>query len=158
MKILPTASCALLLLGFVAAPPAQAQTPWEIGPHLSVDLDKNELLLGGVARIHLSSLPITLNPGLEFYPGIDNTPAGLSRSLWVLNFDGQYQLEAESVNPYIGAGISWARYSTETFGTVSDVGLNMKGGLVFNRTGNAQPDAEAILNFADDTEALIFKA
>ena len=53
MKILPTASCALLLFGFVAAPPAQAQTPWEIGPHLSVDLDKNELLFGGVARIHL---------------------------------------------------------------------------------------------------------
>ena len=158
MKILPTASCALLLFGFVAAPPAQAQTPWEIGPHLSVNLDNNELLFGGVARIHLSSLPITLNPGLEFYPGIDNAPGGLSRSLWVLNFDGQYQLDAESVNPYIGGGISWARYSTETFDAVSDVGLNVKGGMVFNRRGNAQPYAEAILNFADGREALIFKA
>ena len=69
MKMLPTASCALLLFGFVAAPPAQAQTPWELGPHLSVNLDNNELLFGGVGRIHLSSLPITLNPGLEFYPG-----------------------------------------------------------------------------------------
>ena len=103
MKMLPTASCALLLFGFVAAPPAQAQTPWEIGPHLSVDLDKNELVFGAVARIHLSSLPITLNPGLEFYPGIDDR-GGLSRSLWVMNFDGQYQLEAESVSPYIGGG------------------------------------------------------
>ena len=157
MKILPTASCALLLFGFVAAPPAQAQTPWEIGPHLSVNLDNNELLFGGVARIHLSSLPITLNPGLEFYPGIDDR-GGLSRSLWVMNFDGQYQLEAESVSPYIGGGISWARLSTETVGATSDVGLNLKGGMVFNRTGNAQPYGEAILNFADGTESLIFRA
>ena len=158
MKMLPTASCALLLLGFVAAPPAQAQTPWELGPHLSVNLDNNELLFGGVARIHLSSLPITLNPGLEFYPGIDDTGGGLSRSLWVMNFDGQYQLEAESVSPYIGGGISWARLSTETVGATSDVGLNVKGGLVFNRTGNAQPYGEAILNFADGSESLIFRA
>ena len=158
MKMLPTASCALLLFGFVAAPPAQAQTPWEIGPHLSVNLDNNELLFGGVARIHLSSLPITLNPGLEFYPGIDDTGGGLSRSLWVLNFDGQYQLEAESVSPYVGGGISWARLSTDTQGAASDFGLNLKGGLVFNRTGNAQPYGEAILNFADGSEALIFRA
>ncbi len=158
MKILPTASCALLLFGFVAAPPAQAQTPWEIGPHLSVNLDNNELLFGGVARIHLSSLPITLNPGLEFYPGIDDAGGGLSRSLWVMNFDGQYQLEAESVSPYIGGGISWARLSTETRDATSDVGLNVKGGMVFNRTGNTQPYGEAILNFADGTESLIFRA
>ncbi len=158
MKMLPTASCALLLFGFVAAPPAQAQTPWEIGPHLSVNLDNNELLFGGVARIHLSSLPITLNPGLEFYPGIDDTGGGLSRSLWVMNFDGQYQLDAESVSPYVGGGISWARLSTDTQGATSDFGLNLKGGLVFNRTGNAQPYGEAILNFADGSEALIFRA
>ena len=76
MKILPTASCALLLFGFVAAPPTQAQTPWEIGPHLSVDLDKNELVFGGVARIHLSSLPITLNPGARVLPRNRTTEAG----------------------------------------------------------------------------------
>ena len=158
MKMFRITSCALFLFGLVAAPPAQAQTPWELGPILGVNLDNNEILVGAVARIHLSSLPITLNPGLEFYPGIDDTGSGLSRSLWVLNFDVQYQLEAESVNPYLGGGISWARSSTETFDATSDVGLNLKGGLVFNRTGNAQPYGEAILNFADGTEALIFRA
>ena len=40
----------------------------------------------------------------------------------------------------------------------SDLGLNLKGGMVFNRTGNAQPYGEAILNFANGTEALIFRA
>ena len=158
MKMFRITSCALFLFGLVAAPPAQAQTPWELGPILGVNLDNNEILVGAVARIHLSSLPITLNPGLEFYPGIDDTGSGLSRSLWVLNFDVQYQLEAESVNPYLGGGISWARSSTETFDATSDVGLNLKGGLVFNRTGNAQPYVEATLNFADRNEALIFRA
>ncbi len=158
MKMLRITSCALFLFGLVAAPPAQAQTPWELGPQLGVNLDNNELNLGAVARIHLSSLPITLNPGLEFYPGLDDTGGGLSRSLWVMNFDGQYQLEAESVSPYVGGGISWARLSTETQGASSDVGLNLKGGMVFSRTGNAQPYGEAILNFADGTEALIFRA
>ncbi len=158
MKMLRIASCALFLCGLVAAPSAQAQTPWELGPYLGVNLDNNELHLGGMARVHLSSMPITLNPGLEFYPGFDDTGSGLGRSLWVLNFDAQYQLEAQSVSPYVGGGISWARLSTETLDSSSDVGLNLKGGLVFNRTGNAQPYAEAILNFSDGTEALIFRA
>ena len=73
MQMLRITSCALFLFGLVAAPPAQAQAdPWELGPLLGVNLDNNELLIGGVSRIHLESLPITLNPGLEFYPGLDN--------------------------------------------------------------------------------------
>ena len=40
---------------------------------------------------------------------------------------------------------------------VSDLGLNLKGGLLFNRRGNAQPYLEAVLNFADGRDALIFK-
>ncbi len=156
MKMLRTVFCALFLFGLVAAPPAHAQTPWELGPYLGVDLDRDELLLGAVARIHLASAPITLNPGLEFYPGIDDV-AGLNRSLLVLNFDVQYQLEAESVEPYIGGGISWARLGRELQDAQSDLGLNLKGGLLFNRRGNAQPYGEAVLNFADGNEALIFK-
>ena len=157
MKMLRSAACALFLFGLIAAPPAQAQTPWEIGPHLGADLDRDEFLLGGFARFHLASLPITLNPGLEFYPGLDDTGGGLNRSLFVLNFDVQYQLEAQSLEPYVGGGISWARLSTEGLTGRSDIGLNLKGGLLFNRTGSAQPYVEAVLNFADGNEALIFK-
>jgi len=80
------------LFGLVAASPAQAEAnSWELGPLLGVNFDEaylgsknNELLIGGVSRVHLSSLPISLNPGLEFYPGVDNG------SLFVLNFDAQY--------------------------------------------------------------------
>lgn len=41
---------------------------------------------------------------------------------------------------------------------VSDVGLNLKGGTMFNRTGKGKPYVEAVLNFSDGNEALIFKA
>ena len=151
MKMLRMTSCALFLFGLVAARPAQAQTPWELGPLVGVNLGNDELLLGAVARIPLTSLPVTLNPGFEFYPGFD------PGSLFVLNFDVQYQLEAESVEPYVGGGISWARASVETFDAVSDIGLNLKGGLLFNRRGNAQPYLEAVLNLDNGNEALIFK-
>ena len=157
MKTLGTASCALLVFALVAAPPVQAQTPWELGPTLGVNLESNEILLGAVSRIHLTSSPITLNPGFEFYPGIDDTGGGLSRSLFVLNLDVQYELEAESVEPYVGGGISWARASIEGLGAASDAGLNVKGGMTFSPSSRGQPFLEAILNFSDGTESLIIK-
>ena len=157
MKTLRTAFCSLFLLALVAAPPVQAQTVWDLGPTLGVNLDNDELLLGGVARVPLSSLPITLNPGFEFYPGIDDTGGGLSRSLWVMNFDVQYQLEAESVEPYLGGGLSWSRATTEGQGGNSDIGLNLKGGFVFNALGSGRPYVEAALNFANSNESLIFR-
>lgn len=157
MKTLRTAFFALFLFGLLAAPPAQSQTVWDLGPNLGVNLDNDKLLLGVIARVPLSGLPITLNPGFEFYPGIDDTGGGLSRSLWVMNFDVQYQLEAESVEPYLGGGLSWARLTTEGQAANSDIGLNLKGGFVFNALGSGRPYVEAALNFADSNEALIFR-
>ena len=72
-----------------------------------MNLDNDELLLGAVGRLNLSSLPLTWNPGFEFHPSLDDG------SLFALNFDVQYQLEAETVQPYVGGGISWARFSPD---------------------------------------------
>jgi len=157
MKTLRTAFFALFVLALVAAPPAQAQAGWDLGPTLGVNLNNDELLAGAVARFQLSSLPITLNPGFEFYPGIDDTGGGLSRSLWVMNFDVQYELDAESVDPYLGGGISWSRASTEGQDANSEIGLNLKGGFVFNPASSTRPFVEATLNFANGSEALIFR-
>ena len=148
---------ALFLVGLIAAPPVQAQTPWDLGPLLGVNLDNDELLLGAVARIQAGSSPILMNPGFEFYPGIDDA-GGLSRSLYVLNFDVQYELDAESVEPYVGGGLSWSILTTDTQDSQSDVGLNLKGGLLFNPVGSGKPYVEGVLNFSDGSEALIFKA
>ncbi len=151
MKMLRITSCALLLFGLVVARPAQAQTPWELGPLVGVNLENDELLVGAVARIPLTSLSITLNPGLEFYPGIEN------ESLFVLNFDLQYQLDAETVKPYVGGGLSWARSSPDGGSSSSDVGLNLKGGLVFNPASRTRPYGEAVVNFGGGRESLIFR-
>jgi len=115
-----------------------------------VNLDNDELLVGAVSRIPLTSLPVSLNPGLEFYPGIDNG------SLLVLNFDVQYELDAETVKPYVGGGLSWARSSPDGGSSSSDVGLNLKGGLVFNPASRTRPYGEAVVNFSGN-EALIFR-
>lgn len=40
----------------------------------------------------------------------------------------------------------------------SDVSLNVKGGVSFNPASRPHPYAEAVLNFANGSEALIFKA
>ena len=150
MKTLRTAFCSLFLFGLLVAPPAQAQTPWELGPLLGVNLDNDNLLLGAVARIHLPSAPITLNPGLELYPGIDDG------SLFVVNFDVQYELEAASIDPYVGAGISWATRTSDTRDTNTDFGLNLKGGLLFSLMGSARPYVEAAVNIGGGG-ALIFR-
>ncbi len=156
MKTLRTGFCALFLLGLVAAPPAQAQTAWDLGPILGVNLDSDEFLIGAVARVPLSSLPITVNPGFEFYPGEDDR-GGLNTSRWVVNFDVQYELDAESVDPYLGGGISWSRLSVDGLDADSDIGLNVKGGFLFNPIGGGRPYVEAALNFASSDEALIFR-
>jgi hypothetical protein len=158
MKTLRTAFLALFLVGLFASPGIEAQSSWDLGPYLGLNFENDKLLIGGVARIHLASSPITLNPAIEFYPGINDTGAGLSRSLLVLNFDGQYQIEAESWEPYVGAGISWARAATDTQDAVTDIGLNIKGGMLFNPRGSAQPYTEAVINFDGGTNPFMLKA
>ena len=151
MKTLRTAFCALFLFGLMAAPPAQAQTPWQLGPLLGVNVDNNELVVGATARINLKSAPITLNPGFDLYPGIDG-------SLFVVNFDGHYHFEGQAVVPYAGGGISWSRRTPEGGESRSDIGLNLKGGVLFNARGLGQPYAGAVLNIADAANPFILEA
>lgn len=156
MKTLRAAIFVLSLIGLVNAPSAQAQ--WALGPHVGLNLDNDEFLLGGTARIPLASSPIVLNPGIELYPGIDDTGGGLSRSRFVLNLDAQYEFDTESLRPYAGGGISWSRESTDTQDASTDFALNLKGGLLFNWSGSGTPYAEALLNVFGGSEALILKA
>ena len=141
-------AAALFAFVLVAAPSAQAQTIWELGPNAGYNLDNEEFLIGATSRIQVPSLPVTLNPGLEFYPSIGGP--GVDASQIVLNLDIQYQLQAESVDPYVGGGLFWRRSSIDFGGLVgsvsdSDLGLNLKGGFLFHVSGNLQPYAEAVI-------------
>ncbi len=152
MKVFHTAA-ALFVLVFAAVPPAQAQTSWELGPYAGYNLDNEEFLIGAVSRIHAPSLPVTLNPGFEFYPSIGG--AGADRSLIIVNFDVQYQLEAETVEPYIGGGLFWRRAS-DAGGSDSDMGINLKGGFMFGTAGGMRPFAEGVIALGSG-ESLMLK-
>ena len=159
MKML-RAALALLVFALVAAPSAQAQTTWDLGPNAGYNIDNEELLLGVTSRIHMPSVPVTLNPGFEFYPSIGGP--GVDASLFVVNFDVQYQLSAQSFEPYVGGGLFWRRTSLDVNiagvpVSVSDsnVGLNLKGGMVFKTSGSMQPYAEAGLALGGGTESFI---
>ena len=161
MKTFRTAA-AFFVLALVAAPPADAQTSWELGPQVGYDIDREELVLGASSRIHVPSAPVTFNPSFEFYPSIGGQ--GVDASLFVMNFDVQYQLQAQSIEPYVGGGLFWRRASVglDVGGlpvnvTDSNLGLNLKGGMVFKTSGSMMPYAEAGLALGGGTESFILK-
>ena len=151
MKTFRTA-VALFVFALVAAPSAEAQTSWELGPYAGFNLGNEEFLLGAISRIHIPTASVTLNPGFEFYPSIGGPGADVS--LFVVNFDVQYQLEAESLEPYIGGGLFWRKRSVNSVSD-SDLGLNLKGGLLFNASGNMQPYAEAVLALGGGSDFIL---
>ena len=151
MKTLRVVLTMLVVVPLVLAVPAQGQTSWDLGPVLGLDFDADELFLGGSARIAPPGAPIILNPGIEFYPFI-----GTGVSLLVVNFDVLYNLQAQSVEPYIGGGLFWSRTTFLVGTSRSDIGLNLKGGLVFSPPGSKlRPFSEAVLRVGDRSPLLL---
>ncbi len=147
MKTLRVVLTMLVVVPLVLAVPARAQTSWDLAPLLGLDLDADELFLGGSARIAPPGAPVILNPGIEFYPFIGG-------SLFVVNFDVLYELTAEKVEPYVGGGLFWSRRSVA--GTSrSDIGLNLKGGVVFSPPGKLRPFAEGVIRVEGGSSLLL---
>ena len=147
----------LLMLPALAVLPANAQVGWDLGPHLGFNIDNDELFLGANARIDLQAAPITLNPGFDWYPFIGSP--NVDRSLFVLNFDALYKLTAPSIKPYVGGGLFWSRASRNVGGTGSvsdtDIGINLKGGIVFNPLGKLVPFGEAAIAISGGSALLL---
>lgn len=154
MKTLRVVLTMFVVVPLVLAVPARAQTSWDLAPLLGLDLDADELFLGGSARIAPLGAPIILNPGIEFYPFI-----GSGVSLVVVNFDVLYELQAQSVEPYVGGGLFWSRASVSVAGisvSNSDIGLNLKGGVVFSPPGNKlRPFAEGVIRIEGGSSLLL---
>ena len=153
MKTLRVVLTMLVVVPLVLAVPAQGQTSWDLGPVLGLDLELDELFLGGSARISPPGAPIVLNPGIEFYPFI-----GSGVSLFVVNFDVLYELKAEKVEPYIGGGLFWSRASVSIAGisaSNSEIGLNLKGGVVFSPPGKLRPFAEGVIRVEGGSSLLL---
>ena len=151
MKTLRVVLAMFVVVPLVLAVPARAQTSWDLAPLLGLDLDADELFLGGSARIAPPGVPIILNPGIEFYPFI-----GSGVSLVVVNFDVLYELQAQSVEPYVGGGLFWSRRTFVVGTSRSDIGLNLKGGVVFSPPGNKlRPFAEGVIRIEGGSSLLL---
>jgi hypothetical protein len=158
MKTLRAVLAALAVLPLVVATPAQAQTQWSLVPHLGFNIDNDELYLGANARIQLPGAPVTLNPGFDWYPFIGSQ--NVDASLFVIDLDVLYHLQAKSVDPYLGGGLFWSRASRNAGGlggsvSATDIGLNLKGGAVFRPLGKLRPFAEGVIAISNGSAFLL---
>lgn len=135
------------LLSTAATQVAAAQTNrLHLGPHISYNIDVEELGLGGQF-----SVPVARQ--LEFYPSLDVylVDAG---SLFAINADLKYRLSSEGWNwLYVGGGLNIVRAS---FGNASntDAGLNLLAGAESLR-GTVHPFGELRITVGSGSTAQI---
>jgi opacity protein-like surface antigen len=152
MKKLSLVATALFTLVLMSGAFATANAQVSFGPHLGANLDAEELHIGANIRVPIGT-PVggsrfQINPGFEFYPFMET---GLS--MWQLNFDAVYPFPTKVVEPYVGAGLAVNHVAVDIpgFGSASstNVGLNLKGGMMFGVPGLPRPFAEVVLGVGD---------
>ena len=141
------------LVLFLLPVEAQAQTQFQLGPRIGIDVgDVEELFIGADARIDAESLPVTINPTFDFY--FTDDPL----TFWGLSANALYPfgVDNEAFTPYAGAGLGLYRTSVDDqevdtpFGDVTveggsstDVGLNLLFGAEFAVNRSFVPFVEA---------------
>ncbi len=145
MKTTPTLLLALLC-GAALAPAARAQASF--GAHLGYDVDVEELFVGAQARFSLPTLPIALQPGVDYF-FVDNA------TLLQFDVNGIYDISGgpvEPFTPYVGAGLG-IRYIDVDNVDASDTsyGLNLLAGARFNTMPRLRPYVQARMTIKDGT-------
>lgn len=147
------AAAGVVIAAFVFAPRAEAQA---FGANLSWG-DDTDFGLG--ARV---AFPIGGSVGQKGIKGLATFdyffPDGFD--FWEITGNGVYDISTSgSASPYVGAGITFARYSVSAgaLGSASDseVGLNLLGGARFKPTGNVQPFVEARFQIRDGSQFVL---
>lgn len=141
----------LLALFLTAAPAAQAQTTFEIGPRVGYEIDDlEELFIGADVRIMVAGLPVVINPTFDYYLVDVGSLLQLSgNALYTFGINNQV------FTPYAGAGVGITRFSFDDEDipdnidtSTTEFGLNVIGGATFS-LGNLKPFAQAQLTFGD---------
>jgi len=155
MKKLSTIALLFALILLFAPQQADAQTSFEVGPRIGIDLgDIEEFFIGAEGRIVSDAIPVVISPAFDYYfDGVDG--------LTIFSFDAnalyEFGVDNQAFTPYAVGGLGFVRTSVDTgetgFGSFSasttDVGLNIVGGARFE-TGNLQPFAQAKINVGGD--------
>lgn len=96
-----------------------AGRPWGFSPLAGIDIDAEELFIGGDAWVPLEQSlgagELFFVPGFEWYPFIGQEVGGvdLDASLWSANADAVWAFSGESFAPFVRGGLSLARSSVE---------------------------------------------
>ncbi len=147
-----------MLLALSSGRPLDASAQALLGPHAGYDHDLRQAFLGASLRIPIRARIgpsfLVANPGLEIYPFL-----GSGKSLWTLNLDVLYPVPTGLIAPYVGVGMLFSRASVDigVFGTRIDteIGMNLKGGVVFGQGGSVRPFGEALFKLADSSTLLL---
>lgn len=143
---------------------AFAQTEIELGPRVGYELDTYEsFLIGADVRIATPSLPVRINPTLDYFFVDDDYSGGasgvdVSVTVFQLGVNALYDLPLPELSfmPYVGAGIALTRATVELdvagvgSGENSDTeaGINLIGGLTFP-TNNLKPFVQVQVTIGD---------
>lgn len=162
MKKLSTIALLFALILLFAPQQADAQTTFEVGPRIGIDVgDVEEFFIGAEGRVTSDALPVIISPAFDYYfDGVEN----FSIVAFDLNALYEFGVDNEAFTPYAGGGIGIIRVSSSSegvdvpgFGTIgggstssSEVGLNIVGGATFE-AGNLQPFAQAKITVGDVT-------
>jgi opacity protein-like surface antigen len=156
MKIRAAALFALVLaFGLPAA--GHAQLGAGLGAHAGYDFDAEEVLIGASFRFEIVGVPIggnplTIVPGIDFYPGVDGT-------LLFLDLDGQVSIPVSGVEPYVGAGVFLRYISVDApiVGSVSDSdwGFNLLGGVAFEASEQVKPFVEGRGRITEESTVVV---
>jgi hypothetical protein len=125
-----------------------------LGAHAGYDFDAEEVLIGATFRYELAGVPIggnplTLVPGIDFYPGVDGA------TFLFVDLDGQVAIPASSVEPYVGAGLSIRYISVDGGTSDSDLGLNLLGGVAFGTSDKVKPFVEGRARVSDGSTVVV---
>lgn len=160
MKKLSLVATALFTLVLMSGAFATAHAQVAVGPHIGANFDAEEVAFGANLRIPIGS-PVggsrfQINPGFEFYPFMDT---GLS--FWQLNLDAVYPFVRKVVEPYVGGGLAITHVSVDIPGLGSasdtDLGMNLKGGVMFGVPGLPRPFAEGVIGIGDTTSDFMIR-
>lgn len=137
---------ALGLASFGVSQTASAQSQFGIGG--GYDLDREAAFAGAQARVSTASLPVRINPGVDYY-FVDNA------TLFQFNLNALYDIGAGNTTtftPYVGAGLGLAYGKVEGFDEgETDAGLNLIFGAEFGQNSRLRPYAQAQLTVGDGT-------
>ncbi|MBX3145281.1 MAG: hypothetical protein KF785_00815 [Gemmatimonadales bacterium] len=144
------AAAGVVIAAFAFAPRAEAQA---FGANLSWG-DDSDFGLG--ARV---AFPIGGSVGQKGIRGLATFdyffPEGYN--FWEITGNGVYDIASSgSASPYVGGGLTFARFSPETGpGGSSEIGLNLLGGARFAPMGNVQPFVEARFQIRDGSQFVL---